>query len=104
MCDAHLNFRCLDLNLVSSLNSTVDLELNPLLNMNTSVLILSAILLAVYYSIVLVGSKAFKRTALFPTNVDIVGPRKQLWSITRASMRQIFGAIDTLLEGYQNVR
>ncbi|KAL1873165.1 hypothetical protein Daus18300_003984 [Diaporthe australafricana] len=70
--------------------------------MNTSVLVLAAILLAVYYSIVLVGSRVLKQTALFPKAVDIVGPRKQLWSITRASMRQVFGGIDTLLEGYQN--
>jgi hypothetical protein len=71
--------------------------------MNTSVFILAAILLAVYYSIVAVVSKILKQTAVFPKAVDIVGRRRQLWSTTRASIRHIFGGIDTLLEGYETV-
>lgn len=72
--------------------------------MNTFILILTAVSLAFYYIIVTVLPRPFKQTALFPSAVDVVGPRKQLWSVTRASIRQILGGIDTLLDGYQKVR
>ena len=56
------------------------------------------ILLAVYTFLSALRSL---QTATFPKSVPVMGPRAELFSITRASFRQITGGIGTLLEGYR---
>ncbi|KUI64054.1 Fumitremorgin C monooxygenase [Cytospora mali] len=65
--------------------------------------VLTGVLLPVltYYGIVKLLGNLRASSIQFPEDIDVVGPRKEFLSVARASLRQIFGGISTLLEGYQ---
>lgn len=72
--------------------------------MNIFIAVFSGVLLLTYYGMVTLLGKLGTSSIQFSEDIDVVGPRKEFLSVARASLRQIFGGISTLLEGYQKVR
>ncbi|KAI0798747.1 cytochrome P450 [Xylaria sp. FL0064] len=64
------------------------------------IILFLAIVPPISYSLLALLNKLLVHPAKFPKSVPVVGPRKQILSVARASLRQITGGIQTLLDGY----
>lgn len=71
--------------------------------MEVSNLNFALVLLSIAYAFGTAVMRTQKHSPSFLHSVPVVGLRKQAFSITRASLRQLFGGITTLLEGYSQV-
>lgn len=69
--------------------------------MSIFIAVFTGFFLLTYYGMVRLLGNLGTTSIQFPKDIDVVGPRKEVLSVARASLRQIFGGISTLLEGYQ---
>ena len=67
--------------------------------MEISILIQGSLLLLLSYAFTS-ALKLLSHPVKFPKTIPVVGVRKQILSITRASLRQLTNGITTLLDGY----
>ncbi|MCJ1251308.1 hypothetical protein MMC30_008540 [Trapelia coarctata] len=68
--------------------------------METSIFVRVSVLLLFLYRFTYALKRVLRHSAIFPEYVPIVGVRKQVLSIPRASFRQLTNGITTLLDGY----